>query len=843
MPHESTIKVYRSSTVGSIPNGLTDGELAANLADGKIFVGNGNEVINFESNPHNNVGASGSGIELVSAYAGSIHLSVPKRTNLILYSHDFVSSGFPNSWSSFSGNGSPPYPTITNLDNDSTQGWQGSATGGFQIEFINPADSNNGVYQEIRTPHLVTGEYYTLSCWARSNSGETKFRFSDYNYITNISRFSDKFIATTDPQRFHYVFRPEARTNISISNGDANSSGTIRVWGIQLERGTFPSSPIRSDGTETTASASIISFASSSASSVAGVTGFNSLTGNVSLTGHTGGAVRVVENNKVDIRIATSSVTGVAAFNSTYYSVSAAGVVSPTTPFQFTGDTVSTVSGSGITVTKNSSGAVVSNIGVTGIGFSNTDVGLTGKINLTAGTDISLIRSGNTITINYTGTPSSGGDTVSAGDSIQVVRSGTNVTLNNAGVTGIAFGNTDPGLTGRIVLTGNAASGIILSKPTNSNIITLVNIGVTGFNGLTGNVSLTGYVSGAVRVVENNKVDIRIATSSVTGVAAFNSTYYSVSAAGVVSPTTPFQTTGDTVRANWPIKQTITGKRVILDIDQPTCWDPFNVYPDTNGYYYPGNSLGTVSSTERPGATFGLSGASPGFWYKHFLLAKSADAYNPDISTDETVNRTDYCLFLRTTSGPGGLLQTPFGASGSGIGTTGTTSGILKYFYLDINNLETATNTLSSNDNILIYDAAETGEIKTKKASVSKFFLDNDTIFTSLSPDQLKRNTKSSAIEFEVVLGDVSSNSLGLINGASAHSYITKNTVKSINGCTGQITITGTVNEVVVTNNCPTIVIGLPDNVMVPYISISGGTFTETVSANLFIGSIAGGTF
>jgi len=126
-------------------------------------------------------------------------------------------------------------------------------------------------------------------------------------------------------------------------------------------------------------------------------------------------------NMVIGVRIADNSLTGVAAFNSTYYSVSAAGVVSPTTPFQFTGDTVSTVVGSGITVTKNSSGAVVSNIGV------------------------------------------------------------------------------------------------------------------TGFNGLTGNVSLTGYIGGAVRVVENDKVDIRIATSSVTGVAAFSTDNFAVSPQGVVT--------------------------------------------------------------------------------------------------------------------------------------------------------------------------------------------------------------------------------------------------------------------------------------------------------------------
>ena len=508
------------------------------------------------------------------------------------------------------------------------------------------------------------------------------------------------------------------------------------------------------------------------------VNSLNGLTGNIGLTGITSGAVRVVNNDKLDVRIATTGISGVAAFNSTYYTVSDAGLVSPSAPF---------------TPFATS---------VTGIGFGNSDAGMTGRINLTAGTDIGLVKNGNTITISYTGTPGSGGDTVAAGNGIQVDRNGTNVTIINAGI--------------------------------------------TGFNGLTGNIGLTGIAGGAVRVVNNDKLDVRIASTSLTGVAAFSSTHYTVSAAGLVSPSAPFATTGDTVRAEWPIKQSISGKRVTLSMDLATLWDPFNAKPDTNGYYWPGTDPGSFSSIERPGATVGLSGACPAFWHEHFSLSKKSPAvFNPNTGFDEIIDRVDdYCIFLRSDTIPGGLLQTsPFGASGSGIGVTGTTSGILKYFYLDINNLETASNTISTNDEILVYDSSETGEIKTKKTSISKFILDSDTLFSSLSPDQLKRNSKTSSIEFEIVLGDIDNESLGLITGVSAHSYINKNTVRSTNGCTGQITITGTQNEVNVSTSCPTIVIGLPDNVMIPYISVSGATFTETVSASLFIGSIAGGTF
>jgi hypothetical protein len=39
--------------------------------------------------------------------------------------------------------------------------------------------------------------------------------------------------------------------------------------------------------------------------------------------------------------------------------------------------------------------------------------------------------------------------------------------------------------------------------------------------------------------------------------------------------------------------------------------------------------------------------------------------------------------------------------------------------------------------------------------------------------------------------------------------------VSSINGCTGNIGITGSENEIIITKNCPNIVIGLPDNVVI----------------------------
>lgn len=65
-----------------------------------------------------------------------------------------------------------------------------------------------------------------------------------------------------------------------------------------------------------------------------------------------------------------------------------------------------------------------------------------------------------------------------------------------------------------------------------------------------------------------------------------------------------------------------------------------------------------------------------------------------------------------------------------------------------------------------------------------------------------------------------------------AAGVISGNYVASLNGCTGILGITGTVNEIEITNSCPNITIGLPDNVTISGnlivlgdLNIDGGTY------------------
>jgi hypothetical protein len=72
---------------------------------------------------------------------------------------------------------------------------------------------------------------------------------------------------------------------------------------------------------------------------------------------------------------------------------------------------------------------------------------------------------------------------------------------------------------------------------------------------------------------------------------------------------------------------------------------------------------------------------------------------------------------------------------------------------------------------------------------------------------------------FTNVSDQVTQNTVKSLNGATGN----LSAVTSINGCTGAIGITGTINEIEVTGPCPTIVIGLPNYVVIPNLNITGG--------------------
>ena len=198
-----------------------------------------------------------------------------------------------------------------------------------------------------------------------------------------------------------------------------------------------------------------------------------------------------------------------------------------------------------------------------------------------------------------------------------------------------------------------------------------------------------------------------------------------------------------------------------------------------------------------------------------------------------------YCNGFGNQCDPGGAgpssLQSPWLEQDTGMGATFAPDGRLLYVYLDIENLKSYTGSYNDKEasKVLVFDNAETGAIKAKVAPIKEFFLDNaDTLFDTKTTGQITRSKETDYISYDVVLGSVAAGQQGLVKGATAFEYIEKNTVKSIEGCTGALTLTGTVDEITVTKNCPTITIGMPDNVKIPYLSVTGATFTGIVSSD-----------
>ena len=618
------------------------------------------------------------------------------------------------------------------------------------------------------------------------------------------------------------------------------------------------------------------------------------------ITGGTGIYTRMSDSKdtlSIYSQFATTDTTaGIAWFRDEQFIVSSGGRVGLAAAYQVTGDTVQ--AGSAINI---GAGKTINNIGVTGIGFDVGDVGLTGKVNITAGSNITITKSGNTITIAGQAQQT----TAVTGDGAAIIgRENAFVTARlatNTGVTGVASFNAT-----RFAVSNGAvdlaaayqATGDIVQAGSFINIgagKTINNIGVQTFNGVTGAVSLTGD-GGAVQGKLNNIVTARLADSSVTGVASFNSTRFTVSAAGAVDLAAAYQATGDTVI-------TVAGSGIGISTSGKTD-TLFNIGVTGIGFGADVGLTGKINLTAGTGITITRSGNTITF-NGSVATAVTGDfgAIQGKLNTTITARSTTSVIVtnngiplgapgagtsLASYSGYGegsnvhgetgvgyfdvdhfvvkpqyGLVQlrNPAFAANTpkftGLSATGPSDGSLSYMYFDIGNLtfNDATAIDPADDFILFYDSSETGLVKTKRIRSDKILLDNDGVFNSKT-SQLVKSKSVSKIEFEITLGAVAAGDEGLVKGASAFSYITQNTVKSINGatgnvmvvgningCTGAIVITGTTNEVMVTNSCPNITIGLPDNVSIPYLSGTGATFTQTVTATRFIGIVSGGDF
>ena len=261
------------------------------------------------------------------------------------------------------------------------------------------------------------------------------------------------------------------------------------------------------------------------------VNAVNGTGGNITITG--AGAIlfsQVGKDNTINARIASTSVTGVAYYSSDNFAVAADGLVTVKdggiANAELVNSSVTVNAGSGLA----GGGAVAlgSSITLTNIGVTAFN-GQTGQVSLTGAGAIlfSQVAGANTVNARLAANGVTG--VASFNSASFDVSAGGDVTIKTAGVSNTQLANSSVTInTG----TGLAGGGTVSLGGT----LNLTNIGVQSFNGATGAVtfSVTGD-GGAVYGTSSNVIAARLASTSVTGVASFNGTFFTVGTTGNVS--------------------------------------------------------------------------------------------------------------------------------------------------------------------------------------------------------------------------------------------------------------------------------------------------------------------
>jgi hypothetical protein len=497
MPRESIIQILRSTGTDT-PTGLTFGELAYSDLNEKLFIGDatGNSIW---------IGAqvtSGS-ISTNSQYA------IPTQSAVKTYVDGVVGGGsVVNSLNGTGGNitvtGSGAI-TQTVSGTTTTFGARVASTSVTGVASFFPTH-----FTVDTTGHVKLATAYQVTGQTVVSGGPSLLVSTSGNTVT-----VDNRVATT------------SLTGVASFNGTrftVSAAGAVDLAAAFQVTG------------DTVQSGSFINIGAGKTINNIGVQTFNGLTGAITLTGD-GGSQSVVGNNTITNRIATASLTGVAAFSSTYYSVSASGVVTPTAAFQVTGDTVA--AGSFINFSQSGTTKTINNIGVQTFNGATGAVSFTVPIATTSLTGTASFNP-NRFQVSATGNVDllaafqvTGQTVVSGGPSLLVSTSGNTVTIDNriatSSVTGVASFNGTRftvsaagavDLAAAFQVTGDTVvAGSFINFSQSGTAKTINNIGVQTFNGATGAVSFTPT----------------IATTSLTGVASFSSDNFAVSAAGAVT--------------------------------------------------------------------------------------------------------------------------------------------------------------------------------------------------------------------------------------------------------------------------------------------------------------------
>jgi hypothetical protein len=542
------------------------------------------------------------------------------------------------------------------------------------------------------------------------------------------------------------------------------------------------------------------------------VNSVNNSSGAIVVTGDSGAILATVSgtNTTFGARLATTSLTGVASFNGTRFSVTN-GAVDLASAYQVTGDTV--VAGNAITATRSGNSVTIDNNGV------RTFNGATGAVSFAvpvASSSVTGVASfGNQFVVSAAGAVSLTSNYVSSvngltGAVVNVALTGaantfttfqtiqssnTNAYLNIISTSGIQGSvKIDPlsiiwteegnGYT-QTLSPNNFAGSSTVNMPSSSGTLALVEGVVTRVNGATGPVTITG--AGAVLFTQTGRTgsfDARLATTSLTGVASFSATNFDVTtgavsiksggvpnAALVNSSFTLRDELGTTDTISLGDTLTITGGIGVDFVRTGT--DAFQV----RGITATTSVLGVASFN---GTRFSVTDGAVDLASAFQVTGDRVSAGNAITVTRSGNSVTIDNNGVRTLNGATGAI-TITGAGAITYTQSGTSNTI---------NARVASTSLTgvASFNSASFDVSAGGDVTIKTGGVSNTQLANSSI---------------------IFAGGGGSSTINL----------------------GQtLTITGTANETVVTNSAGTITVGLANNVTIPgNLTVNGTVFTANV--------------
>jgi hypothetical protein len=540
----------------------------------------------------------------------------------------------------------------------------------------------------------------------------------------------------------------------------------------------------------------------------------NATGGAVTVTGDNG-AIRnaqVGKNNTIVARLATSSLTGVAYFPTTDFgvvagAVSLTGNVARTNVAQtFTATQIFNAGLSGNLTGNATSASNASSLGGTAANSWALKSWVTTELGDKAETDGSnatgtwpINITGNAATATTATNASSLGGTAANSWALQswvTTGLGTKADTDGSNATG----------TWPISITGNAGTA---SKVANaltvgtglgggssydgSAALTISNTGVLSLNGLTGARTLTGD-AGAVVGRNNDKISVRLATSSLTGVAYFPTADFGV-VAGAVS------LTGNVARTN--VAQTFTATQI------------FNAGLS-------GNLTGNATSASNASS---LGGTAANSWaLKSWVttgLGTKADTDGSNATGTWPINITGNAATATTATTASSASQVANALTiGTGLGGGASYNGssavtISNTGVLSLNGL-TGARTLTGDGGAIVGVGNSTigARLATTSGATGVASFDGD--------------------NFSITNGVVSIKNGGITNAELAASSIT---LKDSSGDAGQsvslgtsFTIQGTTNEITTSRSGSTITVGLPDDVVISgNLTVNGTVVTNNV--------------